>query len=222
SLNTHAPDQTPLRSLLLQSLLDLTAPGRCYLKLGPIFMTFRGPEALTDTSEKIHFEGLLCQQPLQPLVLFAVGSRVRARTCRFVAWLNRFELRAPLVEAPWSYPKFSRQLTNVLACPHPLHGLSLKFPGVSLSLHCGFLSRKLCPILCATSRVHSILVNGPKCRVKKLDVCIVSPEALRPRRFRGIPWLSSRHDCVCCGLSGNGLRPACRRSRCDAPDDQLH
>jgi hypothetical protein len=45
-------------------LLDLTAPGRCYLKLGPIFMTFRGPEALTDTFEKIRFQGLLGQQTL--------------------------------------------------------------------------------------------------------------------------------------------------------------
>jgi hypothetical protein len=59
SLNTHAPDQTPLRPLLLHSLLDLTAPGRCYLKLEPIFMTFRGPQSLTDTFEKIHFQGFL-------------------------------------------------------------------------------------------------------------------------------------------------------------------
>jgi len=65
SLNTHAPDQTPLRPLLLHSLLDLTAPGRCYLKLGPIFMTFRGPEALTDTFEKISFQRFVRYHPLQ-------------------------------------------------------------------------------------------------------------------------------------------------------------
>jgi hypothetical protein len=40
-------------------LLDLTASGHRYLKLGPIFMGFRGPKALTDTFEKIHFHRLL-------------------------------------------------------------------------------------------------------------------------------------------------------------------
>src|SRR5207245_350996 len=80
---------------------------------------------------------------------------MRARTCCFFPWFNRFEFCAPLVEAPRSYPQFSRQLTDVFARSHPLHGHSLKFPGVSLSLHRRFLSRKLCPILCATSRVHS-------------------------------------------------------------------
>ena len=34
-----------------------------------------------------------------------------------------------------SGPQFSRQLINAFARPHPLHGHSLKFPGVSLSLH---------------------------------------------------------------------------------------
>src|SRR5213080_4241617 len=85
---------------------------------------------------------------------------MRARTCCFFPWFNRFEFCAPLVEAPRSYPPFSRQLTDVFARSHPLHGHSLKFPGVSLSLHRRFLSRKLCPILCATSRVHSTLL-GP-------------------------------------------------------------
>jgi hypothetical protein len=77
SLNTHAPDQTPLRPLLLHSLLDLTAPGRYYVKLAPIFMTFRGPEALTDTFEKIQFQSLSRHQTLQfryapalPLIVF--------------------------------------------------------------------------------------------------------------------------------------------------------
>jgi hypothetical protein len=34
---------------------------------------------------------------------------------------------------------------------------SLKFPGISFPFHCGFLSRKLCPFLCVSSRVHSIV-----------------------------------------------------------------
>src|SRR5439155_13606571 len=69
------------------------------------------------------------------------------------------QLPAPLVEAPRSYPEFSCQLTDIFASLHPCDGHSLKFPVVSLSLHCGFLSRKLCPILCATSRVHSTTVD---------------------------------------------------------------
>jgi hypothetical protein len=48
-----------LHGLLLDSLLDLTAPGSCYLKLGPIFMTSRWPQALTGTFAKIYFEGFL-------------------------------------------------------------------------------------------------------------------------------------------------------------------
>ena len=60
---------------------------------------------------------------------------MRTRTCRFLPWLKRFEFRTPLVEASWSYPQFSRQLINAFARPHPLHGHSLKFPGVSLSFH---------------------------------------------------------------------------------------
>src|ERR1700747_3313616 len=60
---------------------------------------------------------------------------MRTRACRFLPWLKHFEFRAPLVEASWSYPQFSRQLINAFARPHPLHGHSLKFPGVSLSFH---------------------------------------------------------------------------------------
>ena len=71
SLNTHAPDQTPLRPLLLHSLLDLAAPGPCYRKLRSIFMTFRGPQALTDTFEKIHLQGFLRQHALQIAHLLA-------------------------------------------------------------------------------------------------------------------------------------------------------
>ena len=110
---------------------------------------------LQGTSEKIHFHGLFCQKLLQAMDFFAVSGCVRARPRRFLSCFNHFQLLAPLVEAPRSYPEFSRQLTDIFASLHPCDGHSLKFPGVSLSLHCGFLSRKLCPILCATSRVHS-------------------------------------------------------------------
>src|SRR6202035_5926792 len=85
----------------------------------------------------------------------AVSRCMRAGPRRFLSWFNHLQLPSPLVEAPRSYPEFSRQLTDIFASLHPCHSHSLKFPGVSLSLHWCFLSRKLCPILCATSRVHS-------------------------------------------------------------------
>lgn len=36
-------------------------------------MTFRGPQALTDTFEKIHLQGLFCQKLLQAIDFFAVS-----------------------------------------------------------------------------------------------------------------------------------------------------
>src|SRR6267154_914698 len=96
----------------------------------------------------------------------AVSRCVRAGPRRFLSWFNHLQLPAPLVEAPRSYPEFSRQLTNIFASLHPCDSHSLKFPGVSLSLHLWFLSRKLFPILCATSRVHSIESIGPWCLQK--------------------------------------------------------
>ena len=71
SLNTHAPDQTPLRPLLLHSLLDLTAPCLCHLKLRTIFMSFRGPQALIDTFEKLQLQRFVNQHSLQLIDLLA-------------------------------------------------------------------------------------------------------------------------------------------------------
>src|SRR5580765_7450103 len=85
----------------------------------------------------------------------AVSRCVCAGSRLFLSWFNHLQLPAPLVEAPRSYPEFSRQLTDIFASLQPCNSHSLKFPGVSLSLHWCFLSRKLCPILRATSRVHS-------------------------------------------------------------------
>src|ERR1700687_5197395 len=92
------------------------------------------------TFEKIHFQGLLGQQPFELLDFFSVRSRVRARTRSFFSWLDRFEFCAPLVEALRSYPQFSRSLTDVFASSHPLDRPPLKFPGVSLSLLCASFS----------------------------------------------------------------------------------
>src|ERR1700746_1743504 len=110
---------------------------------------------LQGSAEKTHIQGLLCQKLLQAMDFLAVSRCVRAGPRRFLSWFNHLQLPAPLVEAPRSYPEFSRQLTDIFASLHPCDSHSLKFPGVSLSLHWCFLSRKLCPILCATSRVHS-------------------------------------------------------------------
>jgi hypothetical protein len=49
--NTHAPDQTQQQSRLLYWVFDLTAPSLSYsAPLELIFMRFRGPEALSDTT----------------------------------------------------------------------------------------------------------------------------------------------------------------------------
>src|SRR5258708_21877032 len=40
--------------------------------------------------------------------------------------------------------------------PHAIDGHSLKFPGVSLSLHCGSFPGNCALFLCVSSRVHSI------------------------------------------------------------------
>src|SRR5260370_36926868 len=110
---------------------------------------------LQGTFEKIHLQGLLCQKLFQAADFLAVSRCVRAGTRRFLSWFNHLQLPAPLVEAPRTYPEFSLSLTDIFASLHPCDSHSLKFPGVSLSLHLWFLSRKLCPILCVTSRVHS-------------------------------------------------------------------
>jgi hypothetical protein len=69
-----------------------------------------------------------------------------------------------LSESPHRPPTL-RQLTDVFARPHLLHGHSPEISGsTSFSSRCS-LSRKLCPILCVTSRVHST-----PCPSVKLDV----------------------------------------------------
>src|ERR1700676_726000 len=68
------------------------------------------------------------------------------RACRFFARFNRLELSAPLVEASSGNLEFLGQLIDALAALHPLYGHALKLPGISLSsLHCCFLSRRVCP-----------------------------------------------------------------------------
>jgi hypothetical protein len=97
SLNTHAPDQTPLRPLLLHSLLDLTAPGRCYLKLEAIFMAFRGPKALTDTFEKIGLQRFVRHQPLQLRNLQSQFTLFGILRWHFTV-VHRLQLIAPFVQ----------------------------------------------------------------------------------------------------------------------------
>jgi hypothetical protein len=89
-------------------LLDLAAPARCHLKLKPIFITFRGPEALTDTLEKIHFQCFLGQQSLQPMHLLPVRRFMRVRPWCFFSWLEVIEFGLPLVETPSAYAQFFR------------------------------------------------------------------------------------------------------------------
>src|SRR6266404_8275643 len=71
-----------------------------------------------------------------------MGTRAR----RFFARFNRFELSAPLVEASSGHPELLGQLIDAFTALHPLYGHALKLPGISLSsLHCCFLSRRVCP-----------------------------------------------------------------------------
>ena len=110
---------------------------------------------LQGTFEKIHLQSLLCQELLQEMDFFAVSRCVRAGPRRFVSWLNALQLPAPLVEAPPPYPEFSCQRLDIFTGFHAFNGHALKFPGIPFPLHLWFLSRKLCPFLCASSRVHS-------------------------------------------------------------------
>src|SRR2546422_6183248 len=61
---------------------------------------------------------------------------MRARTRCFFPRFNHFEFCAPLVEASSGNAQLPRQFPYVLAGPQALDGHSLKFPGVSPSLHC--------------------------------------------------------------------------------------
>src|SRR5258708_25025782 len=71
-----------------------------------------------------------------------MGTRAR----RFFARFNRLEFSAPLVEASSGYPELLGQLIDAFTALHPLYGHALKLPGISLSsLHCCFLSRRVCP-----------------------------------------------------------------------------
>src|SRR5712692_6920900 len=71
-----------------------------------------------------------------------MGTRAR----RFFARFNRLELSAPLVQASSGHPELLGQLIDAFTALHPLYGHALKLPGISLSsLHCYFLSRRVCP-----------------------------------------------------------------------------
>src|SRR5882724_8217580 len=68
------------------------------------------------------------------------------RARRFFARFNRPELSAPLVEASSDNPELLGQLIDTFTSPHPLYRRALELPGISLpSLHCCFLSRRVCP-----------------------------------------------------------------------------
>src|SRR5207302_6852999 len=83
---------------------------------------------------------------------------MRAKPRRFLSCFNHLQLPAPHVETHRPYPEFSRQLTDIFTSLHACDSHSLKFPGIPFPLHLWFLSRKLCPFLCVSSRVHSIFL----------------------------------------------------------------
>src|SRR5258708_28516125 len=62
------------------------------------------------------------------------------------ARFNRLDLSAPLVKASSGHPELLGHLIDAFTALHPLYGHALKLPGISLSsLHCCFLSRRVCP-----------------------------------------------------------------------------
>src|SRR5207302_6426182 len=85
---------------------------------------------------------------------------MRAKPRRFLSCFNHLQLPAPHVETHRPYPEFSRQLTDIFTSLHACDSHSLKFPGIPFPLHLWFLSRKLGPFLCVSSRVHSTAPNN--------------------------------------------------------------
>jgi len=63
---------------------------------------------LQGTLEKIHFQGFLGQQSLQPMDLLPIGGFMRARPWCFFSWLEVIELGLPLIETPSAYSQFFR------------------------------------------------------------------------------------------------------------------
>src|SRR5713226_7685681 len=109
---------------------------------------------------------------------------MRARPRRFLSWFNHLQLPAPLVEAPRPYPEFSRQLTDIFTSLHACDSHSLKFPGIPFPLHLWFLSRKLCPFLCVSSRVHSTRTSRHRGPIGPRDLpelgVVMARESTRP------------------------------------------
>src|SRR6266478_9431956 len=100
-----------------------------------------------------------------------MGTRAR----RFFARFNRLEFSAPLVEASSGNPEFLGQLIDAFTALHPLYGHALKLPGISLSsLHCCFLSRRVCP-----SRVCQFKGSLHPAVVAKPARCNPAPSASR-------------------------------------------
>ena len=112
---------------------------------------------LQGTFEKIHFQRLFPQQPLQLLGLLTVGQFVRVRPSRLFSRLYQIEFSPPFVETPPGYPQFLRQVADVLAAFHALYCHPLKLPGVSLPFHFAAPFPAKCALpLCLSSRVQSI------------------------------------------------------------------
>jgi len=101
---------------------------------------------LQGTLEKIHFQGFLGQQSLQPMDLLSIGRFMGTRPWCFFSWLEVIEFGLPLVEAPPAYTQFFRQIANVVGTSHALDSHALKLPRVSLPLHLAVLSLQSVPI----------------------------------------------------------------------------
>jgi|SRR5215469_16729847 len=105
-----------------------------------------GVEPFCGTLEKIHFQGFLGQQSLQPMDLLSIGRFMGTRPWCFFSWLEVIEFGLPVVETPPAYTQFFRQIANVVGTSHALDSHALKLPRVSLPLHLAVLSLQSVPI----------------------------------------------------------------------------
>jgi hypothetical protein len=134
---------------------------------------------LQGTFEKIHFQRLFHQHPLQLVDFLAQRGFTRVPSGRLLTGVKGFKLISPLVKKASMQTKFLRQCHDVLASFQSFDSHSTKFfripPHSSLS-HLQFLSCKVCLIRVSQVKgsVHGFpLPRSPAVRSQVfVDVCV--------------------------------------------------
>jgi hypothetical protein len=86
------------------------------------------PYSLQGMSEKIHFQGFVCERSLQSYDLLAQDQFAGA--CR--RRIRLVQLITPIIKNPATYPELSRKPDDVVARAHPFNGLSAELIAVPL------------------------------------------------------------------------------------------